>query len=193
MGSLAITDHNSIAGALAVREISPIPIIVGEEIRTQCGEIIGLFLHEEIPPGLTPRETVRGIHEQGGLVYIPHPLDRARHGSALWFGALMEIIEFVDIIEVLNARVMFPSDNTRAVKLAECYGLSQGAGSDAHQGSEIGRAYVEMPAFSDAESFAHSLAEGHTCGHSSSFLVHVGSTYARLAKSLSAIASLTLR
>ena len=192
LGAVAITDHNSIAGALAVREISPVQVIIGEEIRTQRGEIIGLFLCEEVAPGLTPRETVRRIHQQGGLVYIPHPLDRARHGSALGFGALMEIIEFVDAIEVLNARVHLPTDNACAARLAECYGLRQGAGSDAHQGSEIGHAYVEMPAFVDATSFIHNLAEGHISGRASSPLVHVGSTCARLAKSLMAMAT-TLR
>lgn len=187
MGALAITDHNTIAGALEVQKISPIPIIVGEEIRTQRGEIIGLFLGEAIPPHLTPRETVRRIHEQGGLVYIPHPLDRARQGSALGFGALMEIVECVDAIEVLNARIHFPLDNARAARLAECYGLRQGAGSDAHQGSEIGNAYMEMPPFTDATSFLHRLAEGQVGGHASSLLVHVGSTCARLAKSLMAM------
>jgi predicted metal-dependent phosphoesterase TrpH len=186
MGALAITDHNSIAGALTMRDISPLPIIVGEEIRTRNGEIIGLFLTEQVPPYLTPRETVRRIHEQGGLVYIPHPLDRTRQGSALGFGALMEIVEHVDILEVLNARVHFALDNARAVKLAECYGLGQGAGSDAHQGSEVGHAYVEMPAFTEAASFMRSLAEGCISGRASSLLVHVGSTCARLAKSLMA-------
>ena len=171
-----------------MREISPIPVIVGEEIRTQRGEIIGLFLCEEVSPGLTPQETVRCIHQQGGLVYVPHPLDRARQGSALGFGALMEIIEFVDIIEALNARVHFPPDNACAARLAECYSLCRGAGSDAHQGSEIGHACVEMPAFVEATSFMHSLAEGHISGHASSPLVHVGSTCARLAKSLMAMA-----
>jgi predicted metal-dependent phosphoesterase TrpH len=188
LGALAITDHNSIAGALAVREISPIPIIIGEEIRTRRGEIVGLFLNEEIPPGLTPHETVKRIHQQGGLVYIPHPFDRARQGSALGFGALMEIIEFIDIIEVLNARVTFPPDNACAARLAECYDLGRGAGSDAHLGSEVARAFVEMPAFTEASSFTHSLAEGRISGHTSSPLVHVGSACARLAKSLIAMA-----
>jgi len=192
MGAVAITDHDSIEGALTVRKMSPIPIIVGEEVRTQHGEIIGLFLSEAISPHLTARETVCQIHGQGGLVYIPHPLDRARQGSALGFGALMEIIEFIDIIEVLNARVHFPADNACAARLAECYGLSQGAGSDAHQASEIGRAFVEMPAFTEATSFMRSLDQGQISGHASSLLVHVGSTCARLAKSLMAMAP-TLR
>lgn len=181
LGALAITDHNTIAAALALREQAPIPIIVGEEIRTTRGEIIGLFLQEEIPPDLSPAETVRRIREQGGLVYVPHPCDRVRH-SALEPEALREIIAQVDIIEVLNARVTLAADNHQAGELARAHHLRMGAGSDAHQGHEIGRAYVEMPPFEDAASFMQSLSQGRVIGRLSSPLVHVGSTWARLAK-----------
>ncbi len=187
LGAVAITDHNTIEGALALRQMSSVSIIVGEEIRTTQGEIIGLFLREEVEPDLPPAETVRCIREQGGVVYIPHPLDRLR-SSCLDFGALMEIIDQVDAIEVLNARVTFALDNRRAGEIARSCHLLRGAGSDAHQGFEIGRAYVEMPAFQDARSFLRSLSQGHVRGYISSPLVHVASAYARLAKELSAFA-----
>jgi hypothetical protein len=183
LGALAITDHNTVAAALALRDMAAFPIIVGEEICTTRGEIIGLFLQQEIPAGRSPAETVRLIHQQGGLVYVPHPVDRVRR-SALGCGALLEIIDQVDLIEVLNARVTFTLDNLRAAELAHAYRLRCAAGSDAHQGFEIGQAYVEMPPFQDAVSFLESLTRGSVCGGISSPLVHVGSTYAKLAKVL---------
>lgn len=184
LDALAITDHNTIAGALALAQDAPLPIIVGEEIRTTVGEIIGLFLRQEIPAGLSPRETAARIHDQGGLVYIPHPRDRWRRSSALTQEALLEIISEVDILEVWNARVAWIQDNRQALALAERYGLLCGAGSDAHQGYEIGQAYVELPPFRDASSFLRSLAQGTIHGRTSLPLVHLGSTWAKLAKGL---------
>jgi predicted metal-dependent phosphoesterase TrpH len=183
LGAIAITDHNTIRGALAVRRISRIPVIVGEEIRTQQGEVTGLFLEEEIPPHLTVEETLRRIRAQGGLVYVPHPLDRVR-GSSLAYPALMDLLEGVDALEVFNARVTFPVDNRLAEALAARSGLLGSAGSDAHQAFEIGRAYVEMPAFGDASSFLAALRHGRPRGSVSSPFVHLGSTYARVTKGL---------
>ena len=187
MGALAITDHDTIEGARALRQISPIPIIVGEEISTSRGEIIGLFLQEAVPPGLSPESTIGLVHQQGGLVYLPHPIDRARR-NRLEFDSLLDVIEQADLIEVLNARVTFSLDNRLAEALARAYGLPHGAGSDAHQGFEIGRAYVEMPLFHDASSFKRSLSRSDVRGHISSPLVHVGSTYAKVAKGIMAFA-----
>lgn len=183
LGALAVTDHNTIAAARALSAASSLPIIVGEEIRTAEGEIIGLFLQEEIPPGLAALETAERIHAQGGLVYVPHPFDRVRH-SALDRATLMALRGQCDVIEVLNARVTFVADNLQAESLARAWRLPRGAGSDAHQGVEIGRACVEMPPFEDAASFLSSLAQGRVVGGTSSPLVHVGSTYAKLAKGL---------
>ena len=183
LGALAILDHNTIEGAVTLARNADLPVIVGEEILTREGEIGGLFLQEAIPPGLTPAETVRLIHEQGGLVYIPHPMDRVRQ-SALDFAALIAIIDQVDILEVLNARVTLMVDNRHARAVARAYHLGQGAGSDAHQGFEIGHAYVEMEPFEDAASLMKSLAAGRVSGRISSPLVHVGSTYAKVAKEI---------
>ncbi len=184
LDALAITDHNTIAGALALAQGAPLPIIVGEEIRTTAGEMIGLFLRREIPAGLTPHETAARIHDQGGLVYIPHPRDRWRRSSALTDEALLEVIGEADILEVWNARVAFVEDNRQAQALAEEHGLLCGAGSDAHQGYEIGQAYVILPPFHDAPSFLRSLAQGTIHGRTSPPVVHLGSTWARLAKGL---------
>jgi len=186
LDALAITDHNTIEGALVLSEMSPMQIIVGEEILTTDGEIIGLFLQENVPAQLSPVETTRIIHQQGGLVYIPHPTDRLGR-CGLRSEALTQIIEEVDIIEILNARVTFPLDNRRAQELARSYGLPGGAGSDAHQGFEIGHAYVEMPTFADAHSFLESIRQGKVRGRLSSPLVHMGSTYAKFAKGLMAL------
>jgi len=185
LDALAITDHNTIAGARALAEMAPFPVIIGEEIMTTEGEIIGLFLSEEVEPLLTPQETVDVIHRQGGVVYVPHPVDRVRD-SRLSYVALMAIIDRVDVIEVLNARVTFASDNELAGEIAEAHGLLAGAGSDAHQGFEIGHACVELLPFDTASEFLESLAEGEIRGRISSPLVHVGSTYAKMAKGLRA-------
>ena len=183
LDAVAITDHNAIAGALAARAIAGLCVIVGEEIRTNQGEIIGLFLEQQIEPGLSPEETIRLIRAQGGLVYVPHPLDRVR-GSALGYHTLARILDQVDVIEALNARVTFPMDNRLAQDVARAYRLAVGAGSDAHQGFEIGRAYVDMAPFSDAQSFLANLGQARICGHISSPLVHVASACAKAAREL---------
>jgi len=183
LGAVAITDHDTIEGAVALSKSAEIPVIVGEEVCTQSGEICGLFLREAIPSGLSPRETVERIHDQGGLVYVPHPMDRIRQ-STLEFAALLDIVDAVDILEVLNARVTVAIDNRHADDVARAYRLLRGAGSDAHQASEIGHAYVEMAPFDSADSFLSSLAVSQVCGRLSSPLVHVGSIYAKVAKDL---------
>jgi predicted metal-dependent phosphoesterase TrpH len=184
LGALAILDHNTIAGGLELREIAPFSVIVGEEVMTTAGEIAGLFLSREIPRDLSPQETVARIHEQGGLVYVPHPFDSLRR-ARLEERALMAILEQVDILEVLNARVVRPADNERAQLFAAAHGLPGGAGSDAHTPVEIGRAYVEMAPFVDRDSFLSSLAQGRVCGSESPAHVHLFSTWAKIRKLLS--------
>jgi len=183
LDALAITDHNTIVGALALADMAPFQVIVGEEIMSSEGEIIGLFLEKEIPPFLTPQETVARIRQQGGIVYIPHPVDRVRE-SSLSYVALMSIVDQVDALEVLNARVTFATDNELAAEIAEAHHLLAGAGSDAHQGFEIGHAHMEMAPFHNADEFRIALRDGSIRGRISSPLVHVGSTYAKVAKGL---------
>jgi hypothetical protein len=183
LDKVAITDHNTIAGALVLSEMAPDLIIVGEEINTSVGEIIAYFLKEEVPKGLPPQEAIARVREQGGVVGIPHPLDRLRR-EAMGLTHLLTIIEQVDLLEVFNARTIFPSDNRRALELAHQCGLLAGAGSDAHTSWEIGHAYVEMPAFNEREEFLCSLAQGRIAGHLTNPLIHLISTWAKLIKKL---------
>src|SRR3989304_4556350 len=106
---VAVSDHNNIDGALAVREVAPFRVIVSEEIKSTEGEIIGLFLQKTIRKGLTPEDTVRAIREQGGLVLIPHPYDRVRQ-SPLREEAVLRILPQVAIIEVFNSRTVYQDD-----------------------------------------------------------------------------------
>lgn len=187
---VAITDHDTIAAALEMHRRWPESVIVGEEIKTDRGEIIGLFLSEEVPAGLSPAETIRCIREQRGVVYIPHPMDRIR-GSALAYDALLDVVDSVDVIETLNARVTLADDNRFAAEFAQDHNLPQAAGSDAHSPSEVGRAYTEMLPFMTAPDFVYSIRGACAHGRVSSPLVHLGSTYARVAKSIMAALSAT--
>ena len=105
----AVTDHDTIKGALVVKEIAPFPVVIGEEVRSKSGEILGLFLSEEVPAGRPAEETMARIKEQGGLVGVPHPFNQLR--SPLLFDSLMALIHQVDFIEGFNARVTFRKDN----------------------------------------------------------------------------------
>jgi predicted metal-dependent phosphoesterase TrpH len=176
---LAVTDHNSIEGALAVQSIAPFSVIIAEEVNTSQGEIIGLFLKEEIPRGLSPEETVRRIKEQGGLVCLPHPFDRMRR-EPLRSAAREGILPEIDVVEAFNSRTTFAADNARARRFAEANGLAMSAGSDAHSLWEVGSAYVEMPEFETPQEFLETLRQGRIVGHRSVPLVHLISTWAKL-------------
>jgi predicted metal-dependent phosphoesterase TrpH len=178
---IAIADHNTIAGALKLKEIAPFKVIVAEEILTPVGEIMGMFLSEEVPQGLSPRETISRIRSQGGLVNIPHPFGRSLpwHNNPL---ISPELLSQVDIIETFNSRTPFSSSDTRASKLAKEQGKAASAGSDAHTLGEIGHAYVEMPEFDGPADFLDSLAQGQIFGQKSSYSAHLVSTWARIRK-----------
>ena len=180
---VAVTDHNTILGALKLRELAPFTVIIGEEIDTRSGEIIGYFLTEEIPAKLSAEETVHRIKDQGGLVCIPHPFDRLRR-STLRRQTLMRLLPDIDIIEVFNSRVLLTRHNLRARLFAQDHGLLASAGSDAHTASEIGNSCVVMPEFKDKDEFRLALAQGVPVCHKASPWVHVWSTWARLGKFL---------
>lgn len=184
LDGVAITDHNTIAGALALKEIAPFLVIVGEEIDTTKGEILGLFLKEEIPGGLMPEEAMARIREQGGLVGVSHPLDRLRR-SAMRQVALLDILDELDFLEGFNSRVTFPSDNRKAQALAQARGLPITAGSDAHTAYEIGRAYVEMSNFNGRDGFLEALKEAQIFGRLSPPWIHLVSTWTKLRRRLS--------
>ena len=141
---IAVTDHNTIAGALEVRELAPFPVIVGEEIRSTGGDIIGLFLESSVPRDLSPQDTARAIKDQGGLVLVPHPFDRFRP-SSITGEALTEVLPLVDIIETFNAHNYLRRHNERAASYAERHNLLPAAVSDAHSPLELGKTYMELP------------------------------------------------
>jgi hypothetical protein len=180
---VAVTDHNDIGGALAVQKLASFRVIIGEEVESLEGEIIGLFLREEVPAGLSPEESVRRIKDQGGLVCVPHPFDRFRR-EHLAEAALMRILPQVDIIEALNARTTLRADNERASRFAQEHGLAMSAGSDAHSPRELGRVCVEMPDFDGPQEFLQALRQGRILGRVSSPLVHLFSRWARLRRRL---------
>jgi predicted metal-dependent phosphoesterase TrpH len=159
LGAIAITDHNVFGGALEAVELArnrDLIVIPGEEIKTDSqGEVIGLFLHEEIPRGMTFADTAAAIREQGGLVYVPHPFDRmhAIPEPATLHRHLAEI----DVLEVYNARLLRDSFNDEALRFARKYGLLAGAGSDAHVLQGVGTGALRMRRFDGPEEFLLSL------------------------------------
>src|SRR5690606_38384238 len=144
---LCVTDHNATAGAHELAERLPCRVVVGEELRTQLGEIIGLFLTERIPFGVAPREAARRIRDQGGVVYIPHPFDPMR--ANLRAEVIDELVAegLVDVMEVRNGKTSLEHLNREAAEYAAAHGLLAGAGSDAHVPAALGAVYVEMPDF----------------------------------------------
>ena len=162
---LCITDHNSIKGAIELKESLPCRVVVGEEMRTHAGEIIGLFLKERIPQGIRPEDAAKNIREQGGLVYIPHPFDPLRNN--LRQEVLDELVsnDLVDGIEILNGKTSLRSLNDKASAYAAKHDLAMGAGSDAHVAEAIGAAYLEMPDFDSPKEFLSSMRLGRAVGH----------------------------
>jgi predicted metal-dependent phosphoesterase TrpH len=162
---LCITDHNAIRGAVELAERLPCRVIVGEELRTHAGEIIGLFLTERIPMGIPPAEAARAIRAQGGVVYVPHPFDPMRRNMAE--PALYELAgaDLLDAVEVINAKTSLRSLNERAAQFAAEFDLAAGAGSDAHVPNALGAAYVEMPDFDGPQDFLAKLRLARAVGH----------------------------
>lgn len=183
LARLAITDHNTIEGALAAQALAPEFIIVGEEIETATGgELIAYFVTECVPAGLSLAETIRRLRSQGAIISVSHPVDRLR-GSALGASRTREIAGDVDAFEGLNARCLLAADNRRAQALAAEYGKPLTAGSDAHTLGEVGAAYVTLPPFHlDGESFLAGLRVGVVGGRLSGIRPHFASTFARLRK-----------
>jgi predicted metal-dependent phosphoesterase TrpH len=164
---LCITDHNAIKGAVQLADKLPCRVIVGEEMKTRAGELIGLFLTEHVPFGLDTVESAERIRAQGGIVYVPHPFDPMRKN--LSEAALNDVVArgLVDALEVFNAKTSLPSLNKRAADYALAHGLTAGAGSDAHVPDALGAAYVEMPDFDSPAEFLESLRQGVVVGHHS--------------------------
>jgi predicted metal-dependent phosphoesterase TrpH len=156
LSPIFLTDHEGIDGAQSLVEAGE-PAVVGQEILTTEGELIGLFLKEPVPTRLSPERTVDAIKEQGGLVYLEHPYDTNRRH--LREEAIERIAGQIDIVEVFNGRSPLEI-NRRAEDLRSTLGVAAGAGSDAHTLREIGSVYVEMEAFDGAHDFLLKLRSG---------------------------------
>ncbi|MDO8187026.1 glycosyltransferase [Conexibacter sp. JD483] len=159
LGAIAVTDHNEISGALeAQAKAEGIKVIVGEEVKTKDqGEVIGLFLRELIPRGLSLEQTIAEIKRQGGLVYVPHPFDRMH--SVPDYEHLLAVLDDVDAIEVFNPRIAIHEFNEEAVRFAAKYRVPAGAGSDAHVAQGLGSVRIRMPDFDGPQEFMEALRE----------------------------------
>jgi len=159
LGAIAVTDHNVLGGALETTALArdhELIVIPGEEIKTDGqGEVIGLFLRDEVPRGLSFGDTIRAIRDQDGLVYLPHPFDRM-HAIADP-ATLHEHLADIDVFEVYNARLLFEAYNDEALRFARKYNLTMGAGSDAHVLQGVGTGAMRMRAFEGPEELMLSL------------------------------------
>jgi predicted metal-dependent phosphoesterase TrpH/glycosyltransferase involved in cell wall biosynthesis len=157
LGAIAVTDHNVFGGALeALAATTPLTVIPGEEIKTDGqGEVIGLYLTEEIPRGMSFADTLAAIHEQEGLAYLPHPFDRMH--AIPDAATLSRHLDEIDVFEVYNARLLFDAYNDEALRFARKYNLTMGAGSDAHVLQGVGTGALRMREFHDREEFLVSL------------------------------------
>lgn len=157
LDAVAITDHNTIAGALALAASGELgcTVIVGEEIRTVDGDVIGLFLAERVPAGLKPFEAATLIREQGGLVYVPHPGDGVRHSLDAAAIAALAAEGLLDAVEVLNAKCTQHYEGPT-------YGAAEAGASDAHVPAAVGAAWTEAPAcdLTDPASVLRALRDG---------------------------------
>ncbi|HEY4688851.1 MAG TPA: PHP-associated domain-containing protein [Anaerolineae bacterium] len=175
---VAVTDHNTTAGAFKLKAMAPDLIIVGEEIKTDSGEIIAYFLTEEVPVGLPVREAIQRVRDQGGIVGVSHPADRLRK-EAMGLDRLEPIVDRVDALEVFNARCIVRADNHAAREFAKEHSKIGFAGSDAHTLVEIGRATVTLNEFDSPESFLENLRTARLNTQLSSPFIHLASTWAK--------------
>ena len=180
LNCIAVTDHNSIEGSRAVQALAPFTVILGEEIKSTAGEITGLFLQEEIEPGLSPVQTAKRIKDQGALVSVPHPFAGSGR-SSLDRQAVLEILDYVDLIESFNARTMSAASVRQGRAFAIEHGLPRTAVSDAHTARELGRTYTEFADFDGTpEGFKQAIAEANLVERPAGMFVHVYSTVNKL-------------
>jgi predicted metal-dependent phosphoesterase TrpH len=179
---IALADHGSIEGALKIKDLAPFYIIVAEEVLTTEGEIMGMFLQEQVPSGLSMEESIRRIKSQGGLLCAQHPFDKFR-SDALKAEVMEKIADQIDIVEVFNARNPLMKSSNQARIFADEHHLPCTAGSDAHAAYEIGNAYVELPEFKGPEDFLQALKQGKIYGHRTSIFSRFSSLWARITNS----------
>lgn len=180
---VVVTDHNTIAGALAAQKLDPELVIVGEEIMTTRGELLAAFVTEEIPPFLSPQETIRRLKGQGAFISVSHPFDRLRNGA--WMeDDLLEILPDVDAIEVFNSRCMHPKFNQLAHEFARRHNVAGTVGSDAHAAFELGRSLLLLEQFEGPDGMRKVIHRGVSRTLSSPLWVHFVSRYAVMVKAL---------
>ena len=179
---VAIADHGTTKGARDLQKVAPFKIIVCEEVLTPYGEIMGMFLQEDIPWKVPLEDAIKLIRQQGGLVNIPHPFDRVRPSAFRNLRMLESIVDLIDIIEVFNSRSLFPGAESRARAFAAKHNKIISYGSDGHSPSEIGFACVEMADFNTKQEFLSSLSAAKLFGKKSSPLIHIISSAARFRK-----------
>ena len=153
---IALTDHNTVEGAIALARLAPELAIVGEEVKTLEGEVIGLFITSRLAPFLPAEEVMDLIHGMGGLTYIPHPLDRRRANFSV--ERMAELVDRIDIIETYNPWCDAAA-NRAAAELAMDLGKVSATGSDAHSALELGRSWMEMDEYTDVPDFLYKLRE----------------------------------
>lgn len=176
---VAIADHGTVEGALEMQRLAPFTVIVAEEILTPHGELMGMFLKETVPSGLSVEQTIAQIRAQGGIVCVPHAFDTFRP-SALSEKVIEEIAREIEVVEVFNARSLLHRSSEKALAFADKYSIVRSAGSDAHTPGEIGNAYVEMPEFEGRDDFLQALAKGKIVGHRTNPLKHFASAWNKL-------------
>jgi predicted metal-dependent phosphoesterase TrpH len=151
---IALTDHNTVEGALMLAQTAPELAIVGEEVKTREGEVIGLFITSRLQPYLAPEEVMDLIHDMGGLTYLPHPLDR--HRANFSPERLLELASRIDIIETYNPWCDIEA-NQAAAKMAEDLGKVAATGSDAHSAHELGHSWMEIEEYDSPQGFLEQL------------------------------------
>jgi len=179
---VAVTDHNEIEGAFVIQKLArdrDLKVVIGEEVKTSEGEIIGLFLKEIVPRDMTPEETIRSIHDQGGVAVIPHPYDIFRR-SVLTDEAIERVKLTVDAIEGFNCRNILSKHDEKARNLALGITKPMTVGTDSHSPWELGGAWLEMDDFETPQELLEALKGGRMAGHRSLPMVHWVSTYAKI-------------
>jgi predicted metal-dependent phosphoesterase TrpH len=171
-----LTDHDTVIGANLLKDVAAGSVVIGQEVSTLEGDVVGLFLSREVRPGQTAQETVHQIKDQGGLIYLPHPMDPTR--ASLPPEVIDRVANDIDIIEVFNGRSA-AEHNREAERLSRDMGALQGAGSDAHHLNELGKVYVEIEAFHGPHDFLRKLARARIVMWPSRLLLRCAATLHR--------------
>ncbi|HQP08106.1 MAG TPA: PHP-associated domain-containing protein [Anaerolineaceae bacterium] len=174
---IVVTDHNTIRGALAARQLAPEMIIIGEEIQTTEGELLAAFVNREVPAGLEPVAAIKMLKDQNAFISVSHPFDAMRSG---WKPeTLAALLDSLDAIEVFNSRTMRPLHNEAAKLFAQDHALLAIAGSDSHAAIEVGKAVMQLPDFTTSDELRAAVRQASIQGRLSPHWVHFISTYAK--------------